>query len=277
MKLGEFVVPTRLTSSADVKALARALGASLALADLVEKSHKYGGGLPLKKEAAASSQTPSKHVGGGRRKFNAVIDDYDYKLTTTTTTADQVKPQHYSAIDPIAVMLAERRHDRLPVAIKQYRHDSNAGRHEARMLSQVQDLPTAVKLIESWEPHLTIWESALVVLVMERLQPLPPFASMSLPFIGNAIEQLLRAVDELHRRNIVHGDIKPSNIMMLQGNDGTVQLKLIDFELAQNYVAGLGLKCHGTMGYIAPELMNSIPFIVGKDDPLIHLTRSSRD
>ncbi|MHC6224802.1 protein kinase domain-containing protein [Pseudomonas sp. X10] len=69
--------------------------------------------------------------------------------------------------------------------------------------------------------------------------------------------QLLQAVGVLHRRNLVHRDIKPQNLHL--GNDG--QLRLLDFGLA--YCPGL---CEdqphdlpGTPSFIAPEAFEGQP------------------
>jgi len=63
--------------------------------------------------------------------------------------------------------------------------------------------------------------------------------------------QLLQAVGVLHRRNLLHRDIKPDNLHL--GDDG--QLRLLDFGLA--YCPGLSEdprhELPGTPSYIAPE------------------------
>ncbi|MFK3776131.1 protein kinase [Pseudomonas sp. NPDC089406] len=69
--------------------------------------------------------------------------------------------------------------------------------------------------------------------------------------------QLLQAVGVLHRRNLLHRDIKPDNLHL--GSDG--QLRLLDFGLA--YCPGL---CEdqphslpGTPSFIAPEAFDGLP------------------
>ncbi len=68
--------------------------------------------------------------------------------------------------------------------------------------------------------------------------------------------QLAHAIGELHQHNIIHKDIKPSNIIV---NLETEQVKITDFSIStrlqthQNYLAANPDHIEGTLAYISPE------------------------
>ena len=67
---------------------------------------------------------------------------------------------------------------------------------------------------------------------------------------------LLQAVDYLHKKLIVHRDIKAENILL---TDNRQKIKLIDFGLAAKPVGGINTFLHtncGSFFYAAPEVIN---------------------
>ena len=70
-------------------------------------------------------------------------------------------------------------------------------------------------------------------------------------FVGRVLSigvKLADALDHAHRQGILHGDLKPSNVLLT--SDGTVLL--LDFNLSQDAQAILAV-CGGTLSYMPPE------------------------
>lgn len=71
-------------------------------------------------------------------------------------------------------------------------------------------------------------------------------------FIRLYWQQMLQAVDTIHRERIVHSDLKPANFLVVEG-----QLKLIDFGIAkaiQSDTTSIARESQvGTLNYMSPE------------------------
>jgi serine/threonine-protein kinase len=94
-----------------------------------------------------------------------------------------------------------------------------------------------------------------------------------LPFarIGTVLGQTLAAVTEAHRNNIVHGDLKPENIIVEALPSGHDLVKVVDFGLAR-----MGNEAHwpstakrgivsGTSEYMSPEQARGDPIDARSD------------
>ena len=84
-------------------------------------------------------------------------------------------------------------------------------------------------------------------------------ACEGLPLVarGRLLAQVLRGLEYVHARGVVHGDVKPENILVT-GSDGHRRACLIDFGLAaRTGEAGDGIA--GTAGYLAPEVIREQP------------------
>lgn len=75
--------------------------------------------------------------------------------------------------------------------------------------------------------------------------------------------QICAGLAEAHRSGIVHGDLKPQNVVLGTDAQGRVRAVIMDFGLARQ-VEGEGLS-GGTRGYMAPELGHGAPLTVASD------------
>uniref|UniRef100_A0A3P9B7V5 Protein kinase domain-containing protein n=1 Tax=Maylandia zebra TaxID=106582 RepID=A0A3P9B7V5_9CICH len=74
------------------------------------------------------------------------------------------------------------------------------------------------------------------------------------------LHQLANALFHLGSVGIVHADLKPGNIMVMNRSESPVKVKLIDFGLACPASAVIPGDRVGTIGYCAPEVMLGIPY-----------------
>jgi serine/threonine protein kinase len=90
--------------------------------------------------------------------------------------------------------------------------------------------------------------------LLENAQPLVTFGrTVNTEQQIVLFSQMLQALSYLHRRGVLHHDLKPDNVLVLP--DGT--LKLLDFGLAiarEHRLQG-EMESHGTLPYMAPELL----------------------
>lgn len=83
--------------------------------------------------------------------------------------------------------------------------------------------------------------------------------------IGDIIAQIAEALDFAHAKGIVHRDVKPANIILLEGN----RAKITDFGIAKIASGGANLTSTGqflgTPNYMAPEQIKGAP-VDGRTD-----------
>ena len=75
---------------------------------------------------------------------------------------------------------------------------------------------------------------------------------IDLDFLRGALADALTALQFLHQNGVIHGDVKPSNLLV----DARNRVKLGDFGLARRASNEEGSLLKGTTKYMAPELIN---------------------
>ncbi len=94
---------------------------------------------------------------------------------------------------------------------------------------------------------------------------------MDLRSLRTTVAHCLRALKYLHARGIVHGDIKPTNLMI----DARRRIKIGDFGLARRVSDDEGSLLKGTTKYMAPEVVSDEFGDVGPASDLYSLGFSS--
>mmetsp|Transcript_28341 Transcript_28341/g.64113 ORF Transcript_28341/g.64113 Transcript_28341/m.64113 type:complete len:1000 (+) Transcript_28341:72-3071(+) len=125
--------------------------------------------------------------------------------------------------------------------------------NEVTLLQQLKDCPNVIQVLDAE----VIADGSVILIVMElggmdlgRLLQSEP--DISLGDIQALWRQMLKAVQVIHDKRIVHSDIKPGNFLLVGD-----QLKLIDFGIAKrisNETTNISRDSSvGTISYMAPE------------------------
>lgn len=147
-----------------------------------------------------------------------------------------------------------------PVAVKVLRPDMDPTRflQEARILAKL-DHPNIVRVLDAGQTHEGICYMALELLEGETLLdvvrrgPLPPAQAAWL------MKQVLEALAHAHAHGVVHRDVKPSNMLLVPGPDGTLNVKVLDFGvsllLGRTRITQVRSGILGTPRYVSPEIV----------------------
>jgi eukaryotic-like serine/threonine-protein kinase len=175
-----------------------------------------------------------------------------------------------------AVLRARRQADGLPCAIKMARPDAASGARRLRterLVLEAVPPPHVPRLIEALEVDGALYlvfelitEPTLAARLAGLAAPMPEAERQA---IAGA---LFRAVEAMHERGFVHGDLKPENVFVRASGEAT----LIDFGTARG--PGIEVADEGPVGtveymapeqlYMAPEQLYMAPEQLGAAEPL---------
>ena len=130
-------------------------------------------------------------------------------------------------------------------------------RREAQIASGLQH-PNIVQVIDFHEtddgtPYLVMeyLDGEDLAAWMSRRGPIPLVEAMPI------VEQIGAALGAVHRRGIVHRDVKPQNVFLIPQESGRTLIKLVDFGLSKAHAPSLIVTRQpmllGTPQYMAPE------------------------
>ena len=73
------------------------------------------------------------------------------------------------------------------------------------------------------------------------------------PELEDVTIQVLQALDNIHAQGLIHCDLKPQHILVVD-HDGKPRVKLLDFGFAERVNLSQAIEPRGTLGYVAPEV-----------------------
>lgn len=170
-------------------------------------------------------------------------------------------------------LLIDNTHTKLYCASKQGKYfiiktTKDNSEHQRRMLRREYELskgcshPHIVNTI-TFESHLPVGEGIIMEYIEGRTLQQYLDEKPSKGERRRVFDELLSAVAYIHRRGIIHNDIKPTNILISYTDNS---LKLIDFGLADNDAEFVMQRMGCTPRYASPELRERTTNIDARSD-----------
>jgi len=204
-----------------------------------------------------STNAPCPREEGCASDDGGATDAWLHQRLGSDVGFDHRVVRHLASGGMAHVFLAEHQKDGAYAAVKFSDPTCHVARallrHEATILTRVQHAHI-VKLLEAGRSR-----DGSEYLLLEYLHGLDleewlrrTSSPMTPERLLHVLAQLGSAIDHLHARNIVHGDIKPANVMF--NANGGDRITLVDFGLAfDRCCTQLNLGSTGTPGYMSPE------------------------
>lgn len=135
------------------------------------------------------------------------------------------------------------------------------------LLSATLNHPMIVPIVEMGQAGDDLWLASEFVEGVDAAKLAAQFGgSMPLVDAVDIVIQTLQALDYAHQLNLVHRDVKPSNVLVL-GQPGSYRARLSDFGLLRNMddagVSGITRDgvTHGTISFMPPEQILDCRFV----------------
>ncbi|KAK7116700.1 hypothetical protein V1264_002333 [Littorina saxatilis] len=157
-------------------------------------------------------------------------------------------------------------------AAKFIRKRRGGGRKGAKMEEIVKEInilrcidhPNVISLHEVYDTKMEVILVLELVSGGELFEYISEKEALSEEEASSFIKQILEGVKHLHDNKIVHLDLKPENIMLL--NHNSTNIKLIDFGLARRLTDQEDMRAMmGTAEFIAPEVVSYEPLSLATD------------
>jgi serine/threonine protein kinase len=203
---------------------------------------------PQLRPALPPPVAPSTAASEGQATLPAAADLADYSERT-------ILPPNLLSRD-VSLMLAGSLHDPSVAALPQLQAELRLLlTQEFHTLASLRH-PHIISVLdygfdETQQPFFTMEYLAAAVPVTQAAAHLP------LAERGHILLQILSALTYLHRRGILHRDLKPGNILL--GREGGVRLLDFGLSVLRRQSGRLLGEIAGTPGYIAPEVVYGAP------------------
>lgn len=197
---------------------------------------------------AATADSPATAIDQNRRTRSRIVADHY-----------EIDPEHPIGTGGMSIVYAGRDlKNRRDVAMRTLRPEHATDpevrarfRKEARRMAFIQH-PNVARVYDLWEDDLTAWVAMELVPGESLRDRIGRTGPLTVADVEPIVTQVASALDALHDADMVHLDVKPSNL--IQTPEGTI--KLIDFGLAQEPDRPQELlngQAYGSAAYLSPE------------------------